>query len=164
MIQHLTTTQHPSLSAAVPLAHASEMCYAPPEEITSWAQENGFSGGATSFDRSGVQGFWCAEGNVALLGFRGSQNIAHWIRNVRVMPWKHLWGMVHRGFSDGVNDVESDLQQFLTVARQAEHVWLTGHSLGGALAVMAASWLKTQGVAATVYTFGQPSAAFNRFA
>ncbi|MCP4363949.1 MAG: lipase family protein [Planctomycetes bacterium] len=164
MLQHLTTTQHPALSASVPLAHASEMCYAPPEEITSWAKENGFSNGATSFDRSGVQGYWCVEGNVALLGFRGSQSIAHWIRNFRLVPWRHPWGIVHRGFSDGVDDVAPDLELFLAAARQAKHVWLTGHSLGGALAVMAAAWLRRRGISATVYTYGQPAAVFNEFA
>ncbi|XCN73749.1 MAG: lipase family protein [Candidatus Electrothrix aestuarii] len=164
MIQHLMTTQHPSLPAAVELARASEICYSQSSEISLWANENGFSDGAISFDRSGVQGFWCAEGNVALLGFRGSQSIAHWIRNFRLVPWRHPWGIVHRGFSDGVDDVAPDLELFLAAARQAEHVWLTGHSLGGALAVMAAAWLKRRGVSATVYTYGQPAAVFNEFA
>lgn len=60
--------------------------------------------------------------------------------------------------------VEEDLRGFDQAAAQAEHVWITGHSLGGALAVLAAARLKLQGIAPHVYTFGQPRVAFGEFA
>ncbi len=165
MVTFLKTTQHPSLPAAVLLAHASDTSYyTSQDQAKSWAKANGFKKGATCFNESSVQGFWCAEKDVALLAFRGSQSIADWIRNIRVMPWKHPWGLVHKGFLAGVNDVESYLQQFAAAAKQVKHVWVTGHSLGGAMAVIAAAWLEMNGIAATVYTFGQPTLAFNDFA
>lgn len=165
MVSILKTTQHPSLPVAVLLAHASETgYYTSQDQAKSWAKANGFTKGATCFNESSVQGFWCVEKDVALLAFRGSQNIADWIRNIRVMPWLHKWGLVHKGFLDGVNDVESYLQQFAAAAKQVKYVWVTGHSLGGAMAVIAAAWLKINGIAATVYTFGQPTLAFNDFA
>jgi putative lipase involved disintegration of autophagic bodies len=34
---------------------------------------------------------------------------------------------------NGVEAVENDLQEFDKLALQADHVWVTGHSLGGAL-------------------------------
>ncbi len=164
MSHTLLTRSGLDLSLAVFLAEASQTAYADASAVTVWAKSQGFSKGATSFNRSNVQGFWCVEGDVALLAFRGTQNIMHWIRNVRVAPWKHTWGYVHRGFLDGVNDVEVELQKFDAAIVNAKHVWVTGHSLGGAMAVIAAARLKIKGFKPFLYTYGQPKMCFSGFA
>jgi len=59
-------------------------------------------------------------------------------------------GRVHRGFLKALDEIFDQLSGVLRDGR----VWLTGHSLGGALAALAAARLpKVQGV----YTFGAPS-------
>lgn len=163
MSHSLLTRSGLDLSVAVFLAKASHTAYEEAAVADAWARVNGFYGGATSFSRSNVQGFWCVQDDVALLAFRGTQNIAHWLRNVRVVPWKHPWGMVHRGFLDGVYEVEQDLLGFESAARNAKHVWVTGHSLGGAMAVIATARLKMNGIPASLYTYGQPKMSFSGF-
>lgn len=150
------------LDLAVLLAEASLAAYSDTTAKT-WATKLGFSDFG-KFNRENVQGFWCSEGDVAVLSFRGTQNISHWLRNVRVAPWKHPWGMVHRGFSDGVNDISQDLAEFDKIAKNVKYVWVTGHSLGGALAVLATARLKMNGIRASLYTYGQPKMCFSGFA
>ena len=70
---------------------------------------------------------------------------------------------VHRGFEDAVDAVWSDVAAALKGAEQP--LFITGHSLGGALAIIAAERLRRElKIEATaVYTFGAPrvgSAAF----
>jgi triacylglycerol lipase len=60
-------------------------------------------------------------------------------------------GRVHRGFSHALDQVFGQLSGLSNSDRA---LWLTGHSLGGALAILAAARLpKVQGV----YTFGSPN-------
>lgn len=65
-----------------------------------------------------------------------------------------LRGRVHAGFKAGLDDVWTELASHLNqLADGGRKVWFTGHSLGGALAVLAAHRF---GRAAGVYTFGSP--------
>ena len=86
-----------------------------------------------------------------------------------VLPLK---GKVHRGFLKALQSIEDDIVKTLdtwnarilpgTDVEQDTHaelpsLWITGHSLGGALAALAAVSLKYQCFkVAGVYTFGQP--------
>jgi len=65
---------------------------------------------------------------------------------------------VHRGFYRAfiavADDIESALQAPLADGR---HLWITGHSMGGALATLAVPWLCARGVPVSgAYTFGTP--------
>lgn len=146
------------------LAEASEIAYKPGLAIKAWAAANGFDARCSSFDRENIQGFWCAAGDVALLCFRGTSNPGQWIRDLRILPVSHPWGRVHAGFKGGIDIAEPEMHAFEAFASQAKHVWVTGHSLGGALAVVAAAWLKARGVTASVYTYGQPRVGLGGFA
>jgi triacylglycerol lipase len=69
-------------------------------------------------------------------------------------------GRVHAGFLAALDEIFDDLRD-LPLGDRA--LWLTGHSLGGALAILAAARLppgRVQGV----YTFGAPSVGDARFA
>lgn len=151
------------LDLAVFLAHASQIVYDPEVSIRNWTMNRGFTE-CTFIDRNNIQAFWCVADDVALLSFRGSSNVEQWIRDFRFIPIDHPWGNVHAGFTKGVNNVEVDLLKFLERAKNIQHVWLTGHSLGGALAVLATAWLKMQGVSARIYTYGQPRVGLSEFA
>lgn len=69
---------------------------------------------------------------------------------------------VHRGFFDAFNAVKSDIESDL-----AEHpgapIYITGHSLGGALAIMATRYLASDSLGAC-YTFGGPRVGNSLFA
>ncbi|MCY2988162.1 MAG: lipase family protein [Planctomycetota bacterium] len=152
------------LEAAVLLARASEVAYEPNAAIISaWAVKQGFSS-ATPFNQGNIQGFHARSPDVALLVFRGTSNLGQWVRDARLIPADHPWGRVHIGFRNGLQNVEDHLQQFEAAAAQAQHVWVTGHSLGGALAVLAAARLQRNGIGARSYTYGQPRVGLSGFA
>lgn len=152
-----------SLDIAVFLAEASEAAYDTAEGTKAWGLAQGFSI-VTPFNRDNVQGFLCSAENIALLAFRGTSNPGQWLRDARFFPAKHPWGRVHIGFKTGVEAVESDLQVFDEIASQADYVCVTGHSLGGALALIAAARLKMKGIKTSVYTYGQPRVGLGDFA
>lgn len=144
------------IQTAVLLAHCAELAYEDDVTIISnWARLQGFDS-PTSFNQGNIQGFWVTTTDIALLVFRGTSNLGQWVRDARLLPVSHPWGRVHKGFLDGVAQVEEDLGGFYKAASQTKHVWITGHSLGGALAVLAAARLVMQGIAPSVYTYGQP--------
>ena len=67
---------------------------------------------------------------------------------------------VHAGFYAAFRKIESKLREVLTAQDEAKAVYLTGHSLGGALALVAAAAFggndKLGDRIAAVYTFGTP--------
>lgn len=151
------------LDLAVLLAEASAMAYKPTAAIKAWAKINGLNTHCSVFDEGNIQGFWCAQGDVALLCFRGTSNPGQWIRDLRLIPVEHPWGRVHAGFKGGIDIAEPHIHAFEQVAKEAKHVWVTGHSLGGALAVLAAARLRQHGLNPFTYTYGQPRPGLGGF-
>jgi triacylglycerol lipase len=151
------------LDTAITLAHVSATAYAKSDQIQKWALASSF-GHATVFDRGNVQGFFCMKDRIAVLAFRGTSNFGQWIRDARFYTKSHPWGMVHAGFRDGVIAVEPDLAALDGFVASAEHFWITGHSLGGALALIAAARYRMRGLNPKVYTYGQPRVGLGRFA
>ncbi len=95
------------------------------------------------------------------LAFRGSDQISDWLDNIKVFPEKALFGEFHRGFFNSVNDVWEPLfSKYLELRKRKKRaLFLTGHSLGGAMATIGAAKLIHQDLPFTaVYTFGQPRA------
>jgi len=88
----------------------------------------------------------------AVLVFRGTRGrLANWVVNLNMAmsPWPG-GGNVHRGFKTALMEIWADVENTLdTVDRP---LYYTGHSLGGALATLAASLRPPR----AVYTFGAP--------
>jgi len=98
-------------------------------------------------------------GSDAILAFRGTQGGGSILQNLKVIRRRTPEGRLHAGFADGYTDIHDKL---VTRLRRccAKRVWLTGHSLGGALAVVGAHRLEEAGFnVAGVVTFGQPMVA-----
>ena len=100
--------------------------------------------------------------NLIVIAFRGSESVVNWLGNVNIAmaPWSFCAGCtVHAGFYDSWNSVKPQVESTLTTATQtwpSYSVVATGHSLGGAMAALAAAELRTIGVQVTLYTYGQP--------
>jgi hypothetical protein len=111
----------------------------------------GFELVAAPFDRQGTQGFLAAGPDFAVLVFRGSDDLAAWATNLDALPapWRG-GGNTHRGFAEALDAVWPEVEAAL--ARTAGPLLFTGHSLGAALATLAAS-LRPEAV---LYTFGSP--------
>ena len=110
--------------------------------------------------------------DAVIVAFRGTSNLRDWITDARF--WRRTLVeeangddcQVHDGFLDAYESIIELLSVHLRGIVGDRHVFVTGHSLGGALAILAALELKRQGFRlAQIYTFGQPrvgNAAFKR--
>jgi triacylglycerol lipase len=118
------------------------------------------------FDEGAAQGALVRGDGYAVLAFRGTLGFSDWLSDLDCPPvgWEGE-GRVHRGF-------KAQLERVWPQARAALDalgvpVFYTGHSLGAALATLAAATRFREGGAppAALYTFGSPrvgTAAFAR--
>jgi len=131
-------------------------------------QRWGFHGMA-SFNRGGIVGFVAESQSCLVVSFAGTDPLvaANWVTDFDIRVGRNG---VHRGFARGVKLVWPNLLAVL--AATCKPVILVGHSLGGALAVVAA-WRLSQLPAssligadriARVVTFGAPRAGTEDFA
>ena len=119
------------------------------------------------YQGGGTQGFVATAPGVAVVAFRGTETddptdlftdanfpFTDWL------PDGQLRGQVHVGFAEALTDA---LYTHLIAAipKDVEQVWFTGHSLGAALATLAASRF---GKAARLFTFGSPRVGDTAFA
>ena len=102
---------------------------------------------------------------IAVLAFRGTErNMADIKSDANMLPLKVNGVNVHTGFWEGFAVVESAIEQDLAPLREEGYaVYLTGHSLGGALALIATYKMADDSTGAC-YTFGQPRVAGYGFA
>lgn len=110
-----------------------------------------------SLDKSKV-GHVLSDGDVTVVCFRGTEitDIRDWLANLDVAFITTPEGRFHRGFNDAYHSLRSDISNFLKAANP-NRLWVTGHSLGGAMALSCAVDLETlQQMKPTVVTFGQP--------
>lgn len=104
-------------------------------------------------------GFVMGNSDVLLVVFRGTDEPVDWLTNLNVLFKRSPLGWTHRGFMKAVELFWPDLPQWISKFRdRSQPVWVAGHSLGGALAVLAAAKLAGEdGLEVDgVYTFGQP--------
>jgi hypothetical protein len=103
--------------------------------------------------------------NLTLSDIRGSANAAFdALRDVLTDAAIIPRGNVHAGFRQALSAVWPQLQAFRT-KHPALPMWFTGHSLGGALAVLAADrYNRAGGSVGGVYTFGCPVVGDKKFA
>lgn len=78
----------------------------------------------------------------------------------------HTHGPVHQGFYYTFYSFSQELKAFVQALEGIHTIHCIGHSLGGAVATLAADWLATQSVGATIklYTFGSPRVGLDMFA
>ena len=90
---------------------------------------------------------------VHLAAFRGTSDLRHWLFNVNTILTR--WpqgGRVHNGFARAYARIQEPLANALASLPEEATIYFTGHSLGGALALLAAS----EHCGAAAYTYGCP--------
>ena len=124
---------------------------------------------------SGFVGAFGAGGDTLVLSFRGSENLQNWVENLKIAKTDRNMSCagckVHSGFFDCWRSLSARMVgelRALRASRPLAEVFVTGHSLGAAIAMIAAYELEyEEGIpVAGVYTFGQPrvgNAAFQAF-
>lgn len=107
------------------------------------------------------------------LMFRGSTFAnfgADWLSNARCGVEPSAGGLVHVGFSHIFNSMREEIgwfisQQLADRLHPIQTIHCIGHSLGGAVATLAANWVKrTTHKDVVLYTFGAPKPGFQNFA
>ena len=97
--------------------------------------------------------------NYLCLSFRGTNDPKDWLDNVNLLLTKQLFGKFHSGFWNALEDIWEPLdnQYFELQQQQRRPIFITGHSLGGAMATIAAAkFLHEDRPFTSIYTFGQP--------
>jgi pimeloyl-ACP methyl ester carboxylesterase len=93
--------------------------------------------------------------------------LANWTINLAAAQVPGYGGHVHRGFAIAIAETWQEILNRVRLRRvhDAQRLWLTGHSLGGALATLAACRCADAGqTVAMVYTFGSPRVGDRVFA
>jgi triacylglycerol lipase len=102
-------------------------------------------------------GFVGANEEMVALIFRGCENIQEWLGDAVIVQKPGFGGLVHKGFAEALDTLWMELEPALTELHSGRDLWIAGHDLGGALAVLAASRLQQHGSnVEAVYTFGSP--------
>ena len=113
----------------------------------------------TGADKNSAQAALVEHKEYLCMVFRGTNELSDWLDNINAFPTKELFGEFHRGFWNSVADVwEPIYEKYQTLREEKKRpLFITGHSLGGAMATIAAAKLVHEDKPfAGVYTFGQP--------
>ena len=156
------------LANALASAKASQVAYQRKADVLQTLADWGFPQ-AKFFSRKGTQGFVAGRDDLVLVAFRGTEpkKLQDWMADARIkrVPGKG-GGHVHRGFKGALELVSNDMSTAVRQFRDRDQpVFVTGHSLGAALAGLAVAASKTEHIdIAGLYTFGMPRVGNKSFA
>lgn len=111
-------------------------------------------------DRKDTQVFLAGDPEMILFAFRGTEpeTLQDWMTDAQIKGKAGPYGKVHPGFLRAFRSVWPEIRAIIEKWQtQAQSLWVTGHSLGGALATLAvASFGENAKPVHGLYTFGQP--------
>ncbi|MDQ3763327.1 MAG: lipase family protein [Actinomycetota bacterium] len=160
-----------SVHHAYGLAKAAELAYSDWDRIEAEAPGWGFdrvryhhTAFRPPFPLEDTQAYTMASDHMIITAFRGTEpaQIRDWLSDSSTPPWPGPGGkgLIHYGFGEALESVFPEVKAAITEFRDnGQTIWFTGHSLGGALAMLAAARLYFEEpnlLADGVYTFGQP--------
>jgi triacylglycerol lipase len=133
--------------------------YLTPDEAAKAFKTMGFET-VTPFSVASMVGAVAALDDTVVVSFRGTDELEDWLANLDIRSKSISGGKIHAGFHNAYGSLRADVRRALTAAAP-RHLWITGHSLGGALSVVCALDLVQDPVATVkgVVTFGQPMIA-----
>lgn len=147
------------------LGEASAAAYLSPvdleKKVRGWRMEL-----VHFFDVLDTQAFIMQNERAMVLAFRGTASIRDWMTDADIQLVNGPAGKVHDGFQCGLNAVWRYMWNFLDVRRGQRGLWITGHSLGAALATLATAKLRLEKKHPVngLYTFGSPRVGNEEFA
>lgn len=104
--------------------------------------------------------FVAANDSSMVVAFRGTEenSLEDWVNNIDNRAFPYQGGTLHQGFWEALDAIWNLLwKQMQDFDNKNKKIWLTGHSQGGALAMLAARRLAAENIDVQgVYTYGQP--------
>ncbi len=134
----------------------SDIAYDAPATARKRIRELGWE--SESINAGSMQGYVINAGGDSIITLRGTERHEYDIlQDLRFLGVKTEQGSMHGGFAKGYNPMHNQVIELLD-QYETKRVWLTGHSLGGGLAVVCAYRLVIDGKypIAGLMTFGQP--------
>lgn len=134
------------------------------QQLKTYLQTAGFTLVAT-FNKNGTQAFLVSNDDLELnvLAFRGTEKDIKDIKaDLKATTLEVEGYKVHSGFYQAFNEVQEDIESALKKIKNGYALYITGHSLGGALAVLATKYLASDSIG-SCYTFGGPRVASSNF-
>lgn len=124
--------------------------------------------------KTDIQGFVAKKEKSLYIAFRGANTIKDYLRDVNALyknypPSKRLFfkPKVHLGFFNGYMSVKDDIINTINSNPDIDTLYVTGHSMGAALAVYCAFDLyrdfKFENLSINLYTFGAPEVGNGSF-
>jgi len=114
-----------------------------------------------SANKNSAQAIFVEHEDWVAMVFRGTDEPADWLDNLAIRSETTPFGTFHCGFYRSLEDVWDKIYKAYSdsQAKAVKPLFLTGHSLGGAMAtVAAAKFIYMDRPFTSVYTFGQPRA------
>ena len=125
----------------------------------------------SGFDAQSSQGVVIKNEEYVVAAFRGTDEIADWLDNLNAVTKDGPLGEVQTGFHRALMDIWPQMKTAIRAFRRTSDglpdrpLWLTGHSLGGAMATLAAATLiEADETFYGTYTFGSPRVGDRGFA
>ncbi|GAB2907677.1 lipase family protein [Streptomyces mayteni] len=162
-----------SVPHAYALALASALAYQDDATVDDQLHEWGFdqvrhhmTRFTPPFPLQDTQAYTAASDQMIITAFRGTEpsQIKDWLTDATTPPWAGPAGIgyIHYGFGEALESIWPDVKDTLARFRDNDQtIWFTGHSLGGALAMLAGARMHLEDPrlrADGVYTYGQPRA------
>jgi len=132
----------------------------------NYAQSLGLGDSMRAFQCEAFHGFVAAQQNMVIVAFRGTVSIGNFLTDAEASLVRHglFPGLVHYGFCRAAEAVYPAVRTLLSIFSRESRIWVTGHSLGGAMASLVAQRLAMDGYPIrAVYTFGSPRAGDRHF-
>ena len=152
--------------ALLPLARMSESAYLDDDKVNQEFKRNGFDSVLKVDSPFHTQVAYVGSSeDVAVVVFRGTDDTVDWFVNANMYLHELPAGEIHTGFSGAYGMLQSKIIAELDRLKP-KHIWITGHSLGGAMALTCAVDMvayqnrEIDGV----ITFGQPKIGTQRLA
>jgi triacylglycerol lipase len=113
-------------------------------------------------------GFIATKGNDFFVVFRGTVTPIEWLRDIEISQVNYLkdWGQVTKGFNLIYQDFTHTIKEVFQTAVPSANIYVTGHSLGAALANLCIADIVTNfpNLKPELYSFASPRTGDNTFA
>jgi hypothetical protein len=117
------------------------------------------------YERNQVFGFIAQNKQEAFIIIRGTRTAYEWYNNTVMSHEEYLsiknkkWGITTKSFNSIYVDIRKEIESAFSALNNAKHIFIAGHSLGGALATLVIPDLIDLGIKPdkiTAYTFASP--------